>query len=366
MRSDTVRRVAAPNSRTGSGTGIVLLMAKLLRAGGSALSTGLDRVTPARVYLVFVITGLIVAHGFAPDAFAVDGVTVGLLGVLVVVILVPLLSSATLPGGGGLKFREELDTLQIESQRAEKDQLESSTAHSHGTPSVPGYPPGTRSDEDNAASVLRNEDSIDSTVDEILSEAARSPRVGLMLLSAELERAVRRVLLTSGWGDRSTAANLRLGVARLVEVGVLTASAASALTLFSKVRNEIVHGVRAASDEEVLRAVDAAIPLLRAVTAIPNERHTVAFVPVPIYSDPAATAEIPGAKGLILIATSPGTALTSRQIFPTTQEHYVVGRDVTWEWGPAQWGKTWYRDPATDEVLQAWSGSMEFIGRHLD
>lgn len=341
-------------------------LAKHVKTFGAALSSGMDLVTPARVYLAFVVTALIVVHGFAPNEFVVDGITVGLLGVLVLVVLVPLLSSATLPGVG-VTFREKLDTLREESQQAESDQIENTAPHSKGAGSSPDTPPSDDHGGDReAASALRAEDSIDATVDEILSEAARSPRVGLMLLSAELERAVRRVLLTSGWGDRRSSASLPTGVARLVEVGVLTPSAASALSLFSNIRNEIVHGIRSASDEEVLRAVDAAIPLLRAVAAIPNERHTVAFEPVPLFSDPEGTVELPDVKGLVLTVTSPGTALTSRQIFPTTRDHYVVGKDVTWEWGPTQWGDTWYRDPETGEVKPAWLGSMEFIGRHLD
>jgi hypothetical protein len=340
-------------------------MTKHLRAFGAALASGLDRVTPARIYVVAVITGLIILHGFAPDAFVVDGVTVGLLGVLVVVILVPLLSSATLPGGAGVKFRHELDTLQRESQKAESEQVEKSASHSRAG-DEPTADKGHDEGRDDPAAALKVEDSIESMVDEILTESARSPRVGLMLLSAELERAVRRVLLSSGWGDRRSATNLRVGIERLVEVGVLTASAASALSIFSNVRNEIVHGGRAVADEEVLRAVDAAIPLLRAVVAIPSERKIVAFEPVPIYSDPDAKVVIPDVKGLILTAVSPGAGFTSRHIYPTTLDHYEVGRDVTWEWGPSTWGEAWYRDPETDEIKSAWGASMEFVGRHLD
>ncbi|MDP9443655.1 MAG: hypothetical protein M3P83_04615 [Actinomycetota bacterium] len=333
-------------------------MAKFLGALGAALSTGMDRVTPARVYLAFTISALIVLHGLAPDAFLVDGVTVGLLGVLVIVVLVPLLSSATLPGGGGLNFREDLDRLQKESEQAAHDQLKATPSEEEGS--------GSESATSEGGTLLRAEDSIDAMVDEILSEAARSPRVGLMILSAELERAVRRLLLASGWGDGRTVRSLQSGIDRLVELGLLTKSAASALRIFSRVRNEIVHGARAASDDEVLRALDAAIPLLRAVAAIPRERHVVACEPVTVFSDEAATSPIPGVKGLILTTTSPGTALTSRRIYPTTRDGYVVGKDVSWAWGEASWGEAWYRDPETAEVLHAWTGAREFIGHHLD
>ena len=341
-------------------------MAKHLKAFGAALSAGLDRVTPARVYVVLVISGLIVLHGLAPDAFVVDGVTVGLLGVLVVVVLVPLLSSATLPGGGGLNFREDLDQLQKESWQAESDQLKNAASHTKGSEGGGGATGDDDTADPDPDSALFTEDSVDDIVDEILSEAARSPRVGLMLLSAELERAVRRLLLATGHGDRPSIRSLRLGVDQLVKLGLLTKSAASALSLFTRVRNEIVHGVRRASDDEVLRALDAAIPLLRAVHAIPSETHRVAFEPVPVYSDEGATQQIPGVLGLILTTVSAGTGITDRHIYPTTRDHYVVGRDVSWKWGTEQWGEAWYRDPATDEIRYAWTGSLEFVGRHLD
>jgi hypothetical protein len=52
---------------------------------------------------------------------------------------------------------------------------------------------------------------------------------------------------------------------------------------------------------------------------------------------------------------------------PTTQTHFQVGKQVSWEWnGKFVLGPAWYRDSETGEVKQAWVGSTEFIGRHLD
>jgi hypothetical protein len=337
-------------------------VSNVFRRAGDAIASALDHVTPARGYLVALITILIALHGLTPDAFVVDGVTVGLLSVLVIVVLVPLLKSATLPGGGGVEFRHDLDQLRAQSQQAADDQLQQVQPSPDDRGSIDQSLQVPGADELAAA-----EDSIDAVVDEVLSEAARSPRVGLMLLSAELERVVRRLLLSSGWGDRRSTTSLRLGVQRLVEVGVLTASAASALSLFTTVRNEIVHGVRVASEEEVLRAIDAGIPLLRAIGAIPRERNVVAHEFVPVFSDDQGREPLPNVHGLILDTFSPGGVVTSRRVFPTTREQseYPVGVEVSWEWGAQQWGAAWYRDPTTTDLLVAWTGSMEFVGRPL-
>jgi hypothetical protein len=346
-------------------------MKKLLKAVMAGLSTGLDRVTPARVYLVVFITALIILHGLVPDEFLVDSATVGLLGVLILVILVPLLKSATLPGGGGLNFRDDLDRLQKQSQQAEEDQLEKVSENlvlGSDQDEFAGPSSGTRASErDHVGEILpAQEESADEVIYEVLNEASRSPRVGLMLLSAELERAVHRLFFATGWVTPQSSRSLRPGVARLVDVGVLTQSAASALALFSTVRNKIVHGGRAASDDEVLRALDAGITLFRAVRAIPRERNVVAYAGVEIFADPSATEAIPDVKGVILQTLSPGAASTSYRIFPTTRSDYVVGKEVSWEWGSRKWGEAWYRDPVSHFVMKAWDDSMEFVGRPLD
>jgi hypothetical protein len=324
----------------------------------ASLSHGLDVVTPARLYIVVLITALIVLHGVIPKHFLVDGTTVGLVGIVVVIALVPLLKSASLPGGTGLNFREDLNRLELESSIAEAEQpVFLVSAHADLLSPIAD------------ASDLHDpsERSADDVISQILREAAQSPRVGLIRLSAELERAVRTVLFSSGWGNPESARPLRRGIERLVELGVLTRSAASALALFQEVRNQIVHGNDSIPDEDALRALDAGIPLLRAVLAIPRERNVVHHPGVALFSDGNASKEMPGVKGLILKTTSPGGAITEMRIFPTTRGTYVVGRQVTWEWDSTRsWHEAWYRDPDTGAVKKAWDGSLEFVGRHLD
>lgn len=343
-------------------------MSDLYRKTVASLAGGLDRVTPARLYLIALVTALIILHGLWPGRFAVDGETLGLLGFLLVIVLVPLLRSASLPGGTGLNFREDLDQLQSASARAVEDQ-EASTRKE-------GEPAGTSDAEpgsDGAATTtaaspgrLAGGDSAELLVTEILREASRSPRVGLILLGSELERAVRHLLLASGWKTSQSLRSRRQGVDRLVELGVLTASAASALSVFSVVRNEIVHGTRVATDAEILRAVDVGIPLLRAVLPIPRERHVVYRSNVPLYADQRGETKLQDVVGVMFETLSPGGAKISYQIFPTTRPDYETGKEVAWEWGSRQWGAAWYRNPSTDAVEQAWLGSTEFVGRHLD
>ncbi|MFL6163615.1 MAG: hypothetical protein ACJ74U_15510 [Jatrophihabitantaceae bacterium] len=345
-------------------------MSNRLQRTAKAVLSGLERVTPLRGYLIALITALIVVHGLAPRRFTVDGTTVGLLGVLLVVVLVPLLDSASVLGTK-LKFKKDLDRLQEESATAAEDQSKQPIVVSPPPPSasaeatLSGAGSLTVTGTVVSGHLSPTDRTADEIVGEILNEASRSPRVGLILLTAELERAVRIFLLATGLGRPSRARSLRDGVGRLVEVGALTESAASALRLFTWIRNEIVHGGQVTPDADILRALDAGIPLLRTILAIPRERHVVAKTDVPLYKTADAKTPLPDVRGLILDFISPGVAQVTSHIYPTTGL-YEVGKEVSWEWGGRQYPEAWYRDPQSDEMKLAWNGSLEFRGRHLD
>lgn len=59
--------------------------------------------------------------------------------------------------------------------------------------------------------------------------------------------------------------------------------------------------------------------------------------------------------------------MKSHRIFPTTRDHFKKGKRVAWEWSDHRsWGESWYRDPDSNEIKYAWTGSLEFVGRHLE
>ena len=78
------------------------------------------RVAPSEhpVLIAFVLV-LLVVHGFWPGVFVVDAYTLGLLGVVVVLVLRPLLKSANVAGVAGVEFREELHAGEESAQQVE-------------------------------------------------------------------------------------------------------------------------------------------------------------------------------------------------------------------------------------------------------
>lgn len=204
----------------------------------------------------------------------------------------------------------------------------------------------------------------DDEVRTILHEAARSPRAALMLLASDLEREARQLLASGGHhrGQR----HVPLSQALKILSGGLPGHIPSSLKQFWEVRNRLIHG-RDAEPEDILRAIDSGITILKALRAYPQEVNVVYHPGVELFQDPACRKGLPDAKGVILETESPeGTSRVFR-IFPTTRTHFQNGKRVAWEWNnELLWGPAWYKDPDTGEVKPAWSSSMEFIGRHLD
>jgi len=140
--------------------------------------------------------------------------------------------------------------------------------------------------------------------------------------------------------------------------------------MFLDIRNRLVHYDfyrGAPSPDDVLQAVDSGITILRALRAVPREINMVYHPGVDLYADSQALNLRDGVKGVILETMSTGGTTKAYRIFPTTRSHFRKGERVAWEWNNAKrFGESWYRDPDTQEVKCAWSGSLEFVGRHLD
>jgi len=112
-------------------------------------------------------------------------------------------------------------------------------------------------------------DMAQDAIEEVLREASRSPRLGLMLLSAKVDRAAQE-LAADGGVIVSGRPRLPINMIRaLVRSGQLPSEAGEALDLFYQVRNRIVHG-HDADDDEIARAIDSGTRLLRLLLSRPR------------------------------------------------------------------------------------------------
>jgi hypothetical protein len=206
---------------------------------------------------------------------------------------------------------------------------------------------------------------LNASVEALLKQATSDPKLALMSLSAELEKQARLALASRGLLQKRHAVSIGEALKELIEYG-FPPNLIESLRLFSDVRNRIVHGLTATNDD-TLSALDLGISLLKALNALPNEVNIVYHPGVDIFADSACTKLIDDAKGVIVETTSPGGVLTTFHIFPTKKHHFKKGKKVAWEWNAeAVWPDTWYKDPDTGAIREAWNWSAEFVGRHLD
>ena len=202
--------------------------------------------------------------------------------------------------------------------------------------------------------------------EQLLRDASKSPKVTLMLLAAELDKRIQRLLAASGWQQNIKGGSTSAAIEQLRAQGSLPEHVSGSVKLFQEVRNKIVHG-KIADDQDILRAIDSGFTLLRAIESIPLESNTVHRTNLPFYSDPECVHLVSAATAIILETVSPGGSQKSYRVFPTTRSHFEIGQRVAWEWNPTKtWGPSWYKNPDTAVGTMAWHSCAEFIGRHLD
>jgi len=242
---------------------------------------------------------------------------------------------------------------------ASLDRLEA--AASAAASEVAALPPAPEPSEPSA-----KDTSDGSDIGRILSLSGQSPKAALLLLASEMEREVRQLVARLGLLKGRRTVSLREGIVALQQWDGLPVHVPSSVEQFYKIRSRLVHGQDVTNDD-VLRGIDSGVTILRTLEGIPRETNVVYHPGVEIFSDAACTQRIDGAKGVILETKSPGGTISSRRIFPSTREHFRRGKVVAWEWSDEhQFGPAWYRDPESKEIKEAWSSSLEFVGRHLE
>ncbi|MDX1440156.1 MAG: hypothetical protein R3284_09655 [Rubricoccaceae bacterium] len=199
-------------------------------------------------------------------------------------------------------------------------------------------------------------------------DAQASPEIGVMRLSALLEKELRLLLGSLGLLERDTRITAHQALARLSTRGSLPKHTTQSLRSFWDLRNKIVHGHATPETREVLSVLDIGVSLLRTIRAIPHEINYVYHPGVPVYADSVGAEQRPGVVAVILETHSPGRVRVTKRVYPTTRlDYYKKGRRVTWEWSfDNTWDESWYKDPDTDQPKPGWRSSAEFVGRHTD
>jgi hypothetical protein len=204
----------------------------------------------------------------------------------------------------------------------------------------------------------------------IKEEALVSPKAAFMQLLIEIERELRKLLVSSGLLSRYLAHPSQTFPIALQLLGsVAGAKIPDALTEqileLWNLRNNVVHGMT----EVPIRAFDLGFTILRVLANVPRPSYIVRKTDIPLYEDQHCTRQRQNVHGVLIEAfRADGKSEGPPRIHPTTRK-YVEGMSVGWEWTDDRkrgWDETWYKDPDTGKCTPAWSGAMEFIGRDVN
>jgi hypothetical protein len=204
--------------------------------------------------------------------------------------------------------------------------------------------------------------------EEIIEEAARSPHAALAHLSLIIEKEVRHLLAKTNWLSPDTGLSFDRIILYIEERKFFSPPLISSLRVFWDLRSAIIHEkpFDKPSDDQVISAIDIGLTILKMIEAIPHEINIVYHPGVVLFLDEKAKIKLSDVVGVILDTTSPGGAKHEKRIFPTRRK-YKKGQQLSWEWSfDNVWQSTWYRDPDTKKIKQAWGSSAEFVGRPLE
>lgn len=198
----------------------------------------------------------------------------------------------------------------------------------------------------------------------ILNKSIENPEIGILMVSAELEKKIRQIFSLTGLSNNHSYNNILQSFDILEKSGYISINTIKSLRIFLDIRNKIAHGFSIDKSNNVVGMLDMGIGLLKLVDSIPHERNYVYKFNVPIFKDSECT--IPYEKGtaIILETYSANGVEKFKRIYPTTRTEYEIGMQLTWEWSfENKWDRAFYIDPDSNEKKEAWSSSAEYIGR---
>jgi len=206
----------------------------------------------------------------------------------------------------------------------------------------------------------------DDEVKLIFSISSEDPKIGIILLSREIEKELIKITASMGLLNDFQNKSARQAFKLLEERNYITKSVLGSVKIFWDLRNQIIHGKNIEDERQLIQVLDIGVTLLNTLKALPHAKHIVFKSNLELFSDDKCKNKRHDVVGLILESFSSGGFDKHIHVLPTRKLDYIVGSEVAWEWNMNNiWNETWYIDSESKEIKTAWSEAAEFVGRPI-
>ncbi len=216
---------------------------------------------------------------------------------------------------------------------------------------------------------VQHENEVDRLQQEVaqIVQSAKSDQDGAVTQAWLLiEGRLRNIMAETNWGEANFI-DVMQPIQRLVDLGVIAKNTTGNIQLIA---GQIGRIARHEAGNSGYVAINAALLLIRALSAVQFPVFIVDRINVELYSDIDCQSICPGIKGVILTGSFEDGLdddLVHRQIVPVTRTDFVVGKYVSCSFNSQNvFGETFYVDPESKQKQLAWSSSGEFIGFCFD
>jgi len=196
------------------------------------------------------------------------------------------------------------------------------------------------------------------------SHIQRNPHEAIFLIHAELDRAIREILLSDGVALKNNMSLSRLATV-LQSRRKLSSEFDNAVQQFSHLRNRVAHSFKKIPDQELAEVAKSGLHLLDLLGRIPRERIIVQRAAIPVFSDEACKIRANEYEGVhLMFAAMPGCTGNAMAAVSQRLRHYRVGETVSSEWGDMTRTDLWMVG-LDDKLKKISAGNTIFVGRHL-
>lgn len=205
----------------------------------------------------------------------------------------------------------------------------------------------------------------------ILGEALVNPKAALMQLTLDIEKELRKLLVSSGHLKEFLSSSSPIpptGLQILQRVGAeLPQELVLAINEFWNMRNSAIHNP---NFEVPSYAFDRGLKIFHILENVPRPRYVVKQANVPLFADRTCRIQRDDVVGVMLqTLDGQGNPHGDARVYPTHMK-YENGQSVGWEWSDDfknhVYGDAWYKDPTNGQCTLAWNQSVEFMGRDVN